>query len=930
MSIIRFATSLIRVSSPLLIYIALTIVFTWPLSSHLTTAVGYGADPLLQTWVLAWNAHAFLTNPQSIWNAPIFYPYPETLAYSDHHLLLTAIALPWIISGGPVLAYNLLVMLSYVLTGWAIYLLTNDILVNVRDSRIRIVGAIFAGALFAFGTYRITHFVHLQLLQTAWLPLALLFLRRLLYRQIKGHSIWVDAVLFGLFTGIQSVTALYYAFFAAFTLGLYTLVWLWTAVRSGYRSDVWKRLGGLLSGLLLAALVAIPLTQPYIRVYEYIGVVRSLRELDNWSAPLQSYLAVAPTNWLYGGKSAWFTASGGEFALFPGFVTIILSSAILILVVWAKIGRGKTSDTLPINYFDAIFLALLAFSACVLSFGTGIRLERGSEVLSVPMPYTLLYEYVPGFGALRVPARWAVLSYLSLSILAGAALVYMVQWLRCITNYRLATVISVIVGMIGLIEHASFPLPLSTIPSPKPVYSWLGTQSDVRAVLELPVGAIPRGADLERIVMRQFLQIYHWKPLVTGYSGVVPFGTIDVLRQIQRLPDDETIRFLALIGVDTLIIHRDEFDPEKLTHFLAWADNTLLLQRRAEIGDALIYTITPQANPSLPVMKGASVFVSSDERVPGIIALGLIQRLKAEGALLYGSQRTRYYPGLRNPQAGQVFDYGLLATDEDPLRYGFDAQGGLLNMHGLVLYARDPGLRAAIDLAQPVPGQFHPTYPSQLTVTVETDRIVLNDKVLPLSMPLTRAFLELDVVSLVSQTITVDENTYIVAPGATTIVTPVAINQPTFITGQADTLNIQRMRVLEELRTIPPPERQSLAITAQSRFDGSRLLIDARIGGTGVLILEVRGASLRDDRPIHLLSGVPPAMENGYLSFDVDLLDPAEPWLSHRGQPEDGRYIAYLRVAENTIPAVPIATFFIRDGMIVNANPLILPLSILR
>ncbi len=315
------------------------------------------------------------------------------------------------------MAYNLLVMLSYVLTGWAIYLLTNDILVNVRDSKIRIVGAIFAGALFAFGTYRITHFVHLQLLQTAWLPLALLFLRRLLYRQIKGHSIWVDAVLFGLFTGIQSVTALYYAFFAAFTLGLYTLVWLWTAVRSGYRSDVWKRLGGLLSGLLLAALVAIPLTQPYIRVYEYIGVVRSLRELDNWSAPLQSYLAVAPTNWLYGGKSAWFTASGGEFALFPGFVTIILSSAILILVVWAKIGRGKTSGILPINYLDAIFLALLAFSACVLSFGTGIRLERGSEVLPVPMLYTLLYEYVLGFGALRVPARWAVLSYLSLSIL---------------------------------------------------------------------------------------------------------------------------------------------------------------------------------------------------------------------------------------------------------------------------------------------------------------------------------------------------------------------------------------------------------------------------------------------------------------------------------------------------------------------------------
>lgn len=930
MSIIRFATSLLRIFGPLLIYLALTIVFTWPLSAHLTTAVGYGVDPLLQTWVLAWNAHSFLTNPQNIWHAPIFYPYPGTLAYSDHHLLLTVVALPWIISGGPVLAYNLLVMLSYVLTGWAVYLLTNNILIDVCDSKIRRVGSLFAGALFAFGTYRMTHFVHLQLLQTAWLPLALLFLRRLLYRQIKGHSIWVDAVLFGLFTAIQSVTALYYAFFAAFALGLYVLVWLWLTVRSCYRIDFWKRTGGILSGVLLAALIMIPLTQPYIQLYEYIGVVRSLHELDNWSAPLQSYLAVTPTNRLYGGTSSWFAASGGELALFPGFVTIILAGATLILIIWANIGRRKASDILPINHIDTIFLALLAVSACVLSFGTGVRLERGSELLPVPMPYTLLYEYVPGFGALRVPARWAMLTHLSLSILAGVALGYMVQRLCHITNSRLATVIPVIIGMIGLIEHASFPLPLTTVPSPKPVYLWLGTQSDIRAILELPVGAIPRGAELERIAIRQFLQIHHWKPLATGYSGVMPFGTIDILRQTQRLPDDETLRFLALIGIDTLIVHRDEFDPEKLTRFLTWADHTSLLQRRAEIGNALVYTVTPQAYPPLPVMKGASVFVSSDERVPGIIALGLIQRLKAEGALLYGSQRTRYYSSLRNPQAGQVFDYGLLATDEDPLRYGFDAQGVIWNMHGLVLYARDPGLRAAIDLAQPVPGQFHPTHPSQLTVVVETDRIILGDKLLPLSMPLTRAFLELDVVSLVTQTLTIDNKTYTVSPGATTIVTPVAINQPTFITGQADVLNIQRMRVLEELRTTPPAERPSLAITAQSRFNGSRLLIDARIGGTGVLILEVRGASLRDDKPIHLLSGIPPATENGYLSFDVDLLDPAEPWLSHRGQSEDGRYIAYLRVAENTLPPVPVATFFIRDGIIVDADPLILPLSLLR
>ncbi|WP_028459638.1 hypothetical protein [Chloroflexus sp. Y-396-1] len=101
---------LVRILLPPLIYFVLAIIFTWPLSTHLTTALGSGLDPLLQTWVLAWNAQAFVTDPRTIWDAPIFFPYPETLAYSDHHLLLTVVALPLILLGGPVLAYNLLVL----------------------------------------------------------------------------------------------------------------------------------------------------------------------------------------------------------------------------------------------------------------------------------------------------------------------------------------------------------------------------------------------------------------------------------------------------------------------------------------------------------------------------------------------------------------------------------------------------------------------------------------------------------------------------------------------------------------------------------------------------------------------------------------------------------------------------------------------------
>ncbi|MFQ3684118.1 hypothetical protein, partial [Roseiflexus sp.] len=844
--------------------------------------------------------------------------------------LLTIVALPLIATGGPVLAYNLLVLTSYALTGWAVYLLAREMSDSLDDRWIRTVGAFAAGAVFAFGTYRMTHFVHLQLLQTAWLPLALLFLRRLLRPPANGGGRWRDAALFGLFAGIQCVTALYYAYFAALALGLYVAVWLWDTIRSPLRPGLLRQAGGLAYGGGLAALITVPLTLPYLRIYEYLGVVRSPRELDNWSAPLQAYLAVLPTNWLYGGQS-WSAASGGEFALFPGFATIALAVVGATLALWKRSGDSHTvPDSIPLAR-DAAFLVLLGLSAFVLSLGTGIRMERGDAPLPFPLPYTLLYERIPGFGALRVPARWALLVHLSLTLLAGIALIrlgYMLTSHR--QRYRLASLALTVTAIVALAEHTSVPVPLATVPVPAPVYAWTGTQPDIRAILELPVGTTPRGAELERITFRQFHQMQHWKPLVIGYSGIIPFGTTDLLRRIQRLPDDDTLRYLALVGIDTLVIHSNEYDAEKLSHLLAWADSTPLLRRRAEIGDALVYAITPEADVPSPITAGASVCISSDERVPGVLALGLIRRWEAARTVLYGNGRTRYYPDLKPLRPGQVCDYGLLAADEQPLTTGFDAEGLRWRSNGLAFYARDPRLIAAFDLAQPVVGQFHPAYPSNLTVTVETDRVHIANTLLPLQASLTKAYIELDIASLQAQTLTIGEATYAIPPGAITITAPVALDRTVPIVGAPGVTALQRIRVLSAPRAPAPLPEGAMALSADSRFDGSRLSATIHLGGAGALVVDVRGAAARDDRPIHLLEGtLPNPSDGGEMAFSIDLLSPNEPWVTHRGEAEDGRYIVYVKpAARSSALGVPIATFVIRNGAISNPQPAPLPLRI--
>lgn len=128
----------------------LTLAVTYPLAREITRGLPGGlGDPLLNTWTLAWDAERLRHGLQGLWDAPIFYPYRNTLAYSEHLLGIAVLTAPvqWL-SGNPVLAYNVAFLMSSVLAGAGMYLLTTWLTGNR-------LAAVVAAVAFAFLPFRV-------------------------------------------------------------------------------------------------------------------------------------------------------------------------------------------------------------------------------------------------------------------------------------------------------------------------------------------------------------------------------------------------------------------------------------------------------------------------------------------------------------------------------------------------------------------------------------------------------------------------------------------------------------------------------------------------------------------------------------------------------------------------------------------------------
>lgn len=740
-NIFRFGR-LVEISA-FLYFLVASYILLWPLSNHLGSSTTNEGDALQQLWVMGWGMHALTHDPANLFNGNVLYPYLNTIAYTDHMLAQDLQGLPiYLLSGNLVLTYGILTLFSFVLSGWATYLLVKDMTGN------RVAG-LFAGTVFAFAHYKIGHLSQLNLLSTQWIPFCFLFLRRLLLADLAGESFkaglkkgWGLALLLALVFSLNALSTFYYLFYILPLLAIYFV---------GFYIAQKRRPGGALLVKLgvagaVAAVAVLPTFLPYVSVVAEQAAERTPREVEQFSANYRFYIGAHWDSILWGTSLSRFAGTGGERTLFPGALAYLLAlgglGAALASWLWAKL-RRKQNAAASTNVAQIrsenrerwLFLIIGLF-ALFMSFGWTLRVWG----LEIPGIYRLFYTYFPGYVAMRAVVRYAVFVLFAVALLGGLAVAWFARsniWQK-VGNPRnrkfIAAGVSLVLLGATLFEYR-YEIPYinpNILPNPPEVYKWLGQPGREGVVLELP--APPDPANPPSI--RDYYATFHKQPQVNGVVGYMPPVEQDIAGLVSQFPSKESLAAFQGIGVRWLVYHlEDENTPlapaewSKIEARLAKTPEVKLVQDFPK-DKIKLYELTP--NPWMrqayqDLAAGAEVLVSDYRRTqPTLIEL-FQTMLRRDGHPIYGTERTGYR-FLTPPPAGKPVAAGLFAADENPALYGFSPDEATWSGYGLKFYRRKEKLAAVYAISQdPKLEEFY-RIAQPLEISLEKDGLKFNSK----------------------------------------------------------------------------------------------------------------------------------------------------------------------------------------------------------
>jgi hypothetical protein len=699
---------------------AIAIGTTWPLFPNLGGYVMDKNNPLYSVWLMAWQVHAFTTDPLGIFDTNIMYPIQGTLAFDELAFTEAVLSAPFLwLFGNPVLSHNIVLFSTFVLAGYGAWLLVRELTGSGWAGFV-------SGCAYAFSFYMLNHLPHMTLINAQWLPFILLAA----YKVLWTHS-WRWALALGGFFTLQALSGHYLAFYTAFLLALFFLYYL--VVQRELFS--WPLVGKLAVAFAGAAVLILPIGVPYGLIQSSYGFRRDLFEVERFSNTLTSFLAIFRGSPRLREVLSPFADPGPwavERSAYPGLAVVVLG----IIGTIAPFRRTEVSSRQAAELSDAsdrqfafkkhaLFFAGVAILTAILSLGPYLQITYAPDNYDpnaiqrvMPMPYLLLHDWVPGFQTMRVVARIGVLTALALSVIAGFGAFYVLKWAgerlhgSKIKDQRskLLMLLAVAIALVPVGESWSAPVGMEAVGTrgavPQ-VYRWLAEQPKT-VIVEYPMTHFRRGEI--SVVMQneyQYYSVYHWHEMINGSAAIRPFSYSALVLETEKcFPCPASLDALWAMGVKYVVVHLDNLSGPQREDFL-WRSTDpagkvvgafTMVQ---DFGENRVYRIEDPREvgglrDALP--PGATLLLGDvgddPERGPGDLVYGgymaAIGWMLRDNPQWSADTRVSYGQPVNKATEGAGTDYALLWAEQDPAPFGFAPQGKVWGNEFVILYERGP------------------------------------------------------------------------------------------------------------------------------------------------------------------------------------------------------------------------------------------------
>jgi len=479
-------------------YVFVTLLMTYPLVFHLSTNIpGHAGDGHQNLWNI-WHFKKRLLNFENpFYTNYIYYPIGVKLIFHTYGVFNNLLALPF---NNIVLAYNFIVLFSFVMSAIGMYFLSFYL---TQDK----LGSFIAGVIFSFCPYKFAHLLagHLNLISTEWIPFYILYLIKTFKEPFNYKNIYLTSIFFLL----TILCSYYYTFY----LMIFTILFLFLVFEA--RDKIFTK-----RNFLLILPILIMGLQAYLE-----GDLPKVGGYKKFSADLLAFFIPSPLHPIFGSYVESFYS---KFQVGIAETIVFVGYTVLGLFIYALLSSQRRRPK---------FWLISTMCFFILSLGPVLQIYRHSIF---PLPHLPLRQ-MPLVSSFHTPSRFDIMLTLCLSIIVA----YTVKVLLLKLSSKKRFLISFIFFICIIFEYAAFPFPIDVWSSSNLGYH---LKRALRSSSRGSIFFIPFSESWRyEGGIRMYLQTIFNRPMLGGYISRTPpwlvnyYENAPILGTIKKLARGEKV-----------------------------------------------------------------------------------------------------------------------------------------------------------------------------------------------------------------------------------------------------------------------------------------------------------------------------------------------------------------------------------------------------